>query len=1505
MQVQQMVSSRALEQILDQISTIALQIQQGKGFEAIVQWAIANTLTLLDAERVWLCRVLSPQTAEIAFEATCLDVGSRVGQRIYDPSLTTAWGMAFSNEGMAQLSGSHPTPCKVQGLQEGGTAPIDLSVPIWHQNKLWGLLTAHRSNANLWHPLDAQLLQQTAIHLSLAIPAPLPALGLMNSPLLTAINTGVDAAVDAGVRAGMDAGMDAAASASLDAGTDAGMDAAVNVVALLGQDSTKKLSELELVEDTNFWFRQMFHSAPVGMLLADVAGRCIEVNERWCALTQRSAAEVLGNSWIQAVHPGDRPHVLATWNALIQQGHECSLEYRIQRPDGASHWVLGHGAPLRAAGGVRGYIVALSDISARKQHEDLIYSVAKDVLATTGDAFFRALVQHLSQHLDMDEVLIGELIPATPDQVRIIAGISHGQPLDGMIYDIQRTPFAANLNQGYCFYPATIQQQFPGARELQPMGCNGYVRMPLTNAAGTVIGLIGVVGEGAIAPSPFLEEMLALFSGRAAAELEHRQTDAHLRRYERITSATPDCVSLIDRHYIYQVVNQTYLEWNQKAATDIVGHSVSDLLGSEFFETTCKPYFDRCLAGESPVIVEAWLHYRDGHDRYTRAIYAPYTGPDGSISGVVVNVHDLTHLKQAEAALQISQHHYQMLVENSPDIIERFDTNFRHLYVSPNLVALTGIPSEVFLGKTCRELGLPDAMVTDWEAAVETLLGTGQKQLIEFETPTLQGLRSFEMAIVPERRADQTLQSILCISRDVTDRKQAEASLRHSEERYRLVVSTMAEGIVLQRADGQITAANQSAEAILGLTAEQLMGRTSTDLDWRTITEDGAPFPGDAHPAMVTLRTGKPQFSITMGICKRPNHITWISINSQPLFLDGAPLPDAVVTSFADITELKQTELMLRQQTARERLLTEIVQHIRQTLDLNIILKTTVAEVRRFLQTDRVLIYRFTPDMSGSVITESLGEGWSSILNIHVADTCFGAGEPHYLPGKIWVTPNVKIAGHSPCHLQWLTQLQVQAKLVVPLWQGNILWGLLAAHHCSSPRDWQPQDQELMRQLATQLEIAIQQSELYEQVQSLNLGLELQVKERTAQLQQSLDFEALLKRITDQVRDSLDEQQILRSVVRELAIALHASRCHTSLYSADHTLSTIQYEYAEGEVCSKLTSCAIADSTDPHLYTQLFQERYCHFSLIGQNPRQPHDPSQTILACPIFDDQGLLGDLWLFKPADLVFSEPEIRLVQQVATQCAIALRQSRLYQAAQAQVLELERLNQLKDDFLSTVSHELRTPVASITMTTQLLVQSLEKAELLGSETHATINRYLKTLTEEGQREISLINDLLDLTRIEADTEPVQISALVLQFFIPHIGEPFLERTQRQGQRLVFEIADALPAFTTDLFYLERILTELLQNACKYTPPGETITVSAQTEAGFLEIRVSNSGVEIPPEERDRIFDKFYRIPNNDPWKYGGTGLGLALVKKFVERLKGTIQVESGHQQTTFILRF
>ncbi|WP_448574029.1 sensor histidine kinase [Trichothermofontia sp.] len=257
-----------------------------------------------------------------------------------------------------------------------------------------------------------------------------------------------------------------------------------------------------------------------------------------------------------------------------------------------------------------------------------------------------------------------------------------------------------------------------------------------------------------------------------------------------------------------------------------------------------------------------------------------------------------------------------------------------------------------------------------------------------------------------------------------------------------------------------------------------------------------------------------------------------------------------------------------------------------------------------------------------------------------------------------------------------------------------------------------------------------------------------------------------------------------------------------------------------------------------------------------------------------------------------------------VANQCAIALRQSRLYQTAQAQVQELERLNRLKDDFLSTVSHELRTPMSNIKMATQMLEVSLQALGIFDDKTNV-INRYFTVLRDEGQREINLINDLLDLARLDAGREVPTRTPLDLRSFLPYLAEPFIERTRSQQQHLVLHIAADLPPLATDPAYLERIVTELLNNACKYTPAQETITLMAQVIPTGTEIRVSNSGVEVPAAECDRIFDKFYRIPNNDPWKHGGTGLGLALVQKLTTSLGGTIQAESHDRQVHLIVQF
>jgi Osmosensitive K+ channel histidine kinase len=176
----------------------------------------------------------------------------------------------------------------------------------------------------------------------------------------------------------------------------------------------------------------------------------------------------------------------------------------------------------------------------------------------------------------------------------------------------------------------------------------------------------------------------------------------------------------------------------------------------------------------------------------------------------------------------------------------------------------------------------------------------------------------------------------------------------------------------------------------------------------------------------------------------------------------------------------------------------------------------------------------------------------------------------------------------------------------------------------------------------------------------------------------------------------------------------------------------------------------------------------------------------TLLVCPILHDQRVLGSLWLFKPCQEVFLDLEIRLVQQVANQCAIALRQSRLYQSAQRQVDELARLNQLKDDFLNTVSHELRSPMASIKLSAEMLEILLQRKGVFDDP---QIRQYFKILQGECNRETRLINDLLDLSRLSANTEPLLLTTLELQSWILHVAEPFVSCARSQQQSLHFRL--------------------------------------------------------------------------------------------------------------------
>ncbi len=209
----------------------------------------------------------------------------------------------------------------------------------------------------------------------------------------------------------------------------------------------------------------------------------------------------------------------------------------------------------------------------------------------------------------------------------------------------------------------------------------------------------------------------------------------------------------------------------------------------------------------------------------------------------------------------------------------------------------------------------------------------------------------------------------------------------------------------------------------------------------------------------------------------------------------------------------RRIEISLKQQTQRERFINQITQHIRQSLNLETVLNTTVAEVKTLLQVDRVLIYRIWQDGTGSAITESVNANYPSILGRTFSDEVFPV-EYHqsYTKGKIRAINNIDQDDVEVCLADFVKQFGVQSKLVVPILQHNrssslgnksefpYLWGLLIAHQCGFARPWQAWEVELMKQLANQVAIAIQQSELYEQLQQLNKDLENRVEKRTQEL---------------------------------------------------------------------------------------------------------------------------------------------------------------------------------------------------------------------------------------------------------------------------------------------------------------------------------------------------------------------------------------------------------------------
>ncbi|MBD2255393.1 GAF domain-containing sensor histidine kinase [Nostoc parmelioides] len=680
----------------------------------------------------------------------------------------------------------------------------------------------------------------------------------------------------------------------------------------------------------------------------------------------------------------------------------------------------------------------------------------------------------------------------------------------------------------------------------------------------------------------------------------------------------------------------------------------------------------------------------------------------------------------------------------------------------------------------------------------------------------------------------------------------------------------------------------------------------------------------------------------------------WANYEVEFLGQVGAQLGVAIQQA-ENLTQSKQQADALQNAIARQRTLTEVVGKIRSSLDINLILKTTCQEVCKMLRVERVGVYRFNPDWSGEFVSNFgiMEAQWDSINpfgknlvweDTHLQETKGG----RYRNNENFAVNDIYQVGHSRCHLDILEQFKIRAYALTPIFVGRNLWGLLAAYQHSAPRQWDIVEVEFLGQVASQLGVALQSSQMMSQIQT-----------RADELQKSAEQRRILFDLVVKIRESLDLEATLKNTVQEVRRSLQADR--VGIFRFDSDQGFCSGEFIAEDVLPKFDSALAVKVQDycfgDHYAPQYRQGQVQVISDVNSvGSKVPHlDVIEQFqvkaqIIVPLMEGDNLWGLLCIHQCTHpRHWEEDELEFVTQIAAQLSVALHQANLFQqssllgetraeadqlaqtlkelrTAQMQIIHAEKMASL-GQLVAGVAHEINNPINFIHgnlehahQYTQELLRYVKLYQHYYPNAEPEIQEFFQQAEIEflfedlpnlfqsmqvgTQRIQEIVTSLRSFSRLdEADLKTANIHECIDSTLM--ILQHRLKPSADSHAIHVTKDYDNLPLIECYPGQLNQVFMNLLSNAidaleereAKLSPeviaahPSEIRIYTSLLNKNWMSIRISDNGLGIDEQIIPRLFDPFFTTKMVGK----GTGLGLSISYQIVtDKHKGKIYCQS-----------